>query len=200
MFTSQSEYRLLLRNDNADERLMGLGHELGLVGGDEHARWAEYRRRIDLETSRLDATRVSWGDVQATFPELDTSDRTGSIALLELLRRPEVGYAELAPLSAPALLEHPMARRLEIEVKYRGYIDRERGALQRREKMEARRIPESLWDTELRGVSTEGVQALRRVRPANVGQASRVRGVSPADVSVVLVRLEEHVRREQERV
>jgi tRNA uridine 5-carboxymethylaminomethyl modification enzyme len=177
VFTSQSEHRLLLRNDNADQRLMGYGAELGLVKPEEHAVWIEHRRQIAGERVRLAKTRGPGGDT-----------------LEEMLRRPEVTYADLASASQTPLLSDGLGRRVEIEVKYDGYIRREHAALERLRSAEDRSVPPELLETELRGISVEGRESLRRVRPRSVGQASRLRGMSPADVSVLLVRLEEMER------
>ncbi len=190
MFTSQSEYRLLLRNDNADERLMGLGARLGLVTAGERAGWLEKRRRIAGERERLRSSRVSMHRIGETLPSLEVPE-FGGMSLEDLLRRPQVTYPALAAVSEAPLLPVDLGRRLEIEVKYEGYIRRELDGIERRRDMEDRRIPEPFWQSELRGVSNQGREALLRVRPDNVGQASRVRGVSPADVGVILVRLKE---------
>ncbi len=190
MFTSQSEYRLLLRNDNADERLMGRGAELGLVPPGDAARWRENRARIAAERRRLQSERVSVRRIGEALPGLEVPE-FGGATLEELLRRPSVSYADLAPFGEAEPLPGELARRLEIEVKYEGYIRRELEALERQRAMEDRRLPAEFWSWNLRGISHEGREALLRVRPENVGQASRVRGVSPADVGVILVRLEE---------
>jgi tRNA uridine 5-carboxymethylaminomethyl modification enzyme len=184
VFTSQSEYRLLLRNDNADERLMPWGERLGLITREEAALWREHRRRIREERERLRRTRA----------RVPVASPGGVPTLEELLRRPEMNYDGLLAFLDGEALPPPLAFRLEVEVKYEGYVDRERAALDRLQKMEDRRIPALLWDTPLAGISREGTEALRRVRPLNVGQASRIRGVSPADVSVLLVRVEEQGR------
>ncbi len=190
MFTSQSEYRLLLRNDNADQRLMELGARLGLVTGAERAGWLEKRRRIAGERERLRTSRVSAHRIAEALPSLEMPE-FGGASLEDLLRRPEMDYPGLAVVSEAPLLPEDLGRRLEIEVKYEGYIRRELDGIDRRRDMEDRRIPEPFWQSELRGVSNQGREALLRVRPQNVGQASRVRGVSPADVGVILVRLRE---------
>jgi len=189
VFTSQSEYRLLLRNDNADERLMEYGASLGLVGPEERGLWVENRRLIAEERARMQKTRVSVSAAGCV-------DGEGSVTLEELLRRPEVSYGDLRG-RGDAALPADLGRRLEIEVKYEGYIAREMLALEKQQRMESRLIPGGVWTTELRGVSMEGQEALRRVKPANVGQASRVRGVSPADFGVLLVRLEEWLGRSE---
>jgi tRNA uridine 5-carboxymethylaminomethyl modification enzyme len=189
VFTSQSEYRLLLRNDNADERLMEYGASLGLVGPEERGLWVENRRLIAEERARMQKARVSVSAAGCV-------DGEGSVTLEELLRRPEVSYGDLRA-RGDAALPADLGRRLEIEVKYEGYIAREMLALEKQQRMESRLIPGGVWNTELRGVSMEGQEALRRVKPANVGQASRVRGVSPADFGVLLVRLEEWLGRSE---
>jgi tRNA uridine 5-carboxymethylaminomethyl modification enzyme len=194
VFTSQSEYRLLLRNDNADERLMGYGASLGLVTPLERALWVSNRRLIGEERARLQKTRVLVSVAGTRLPRPPFADGEGSVTLEELLRRPEVSYGDLRAVD-DAALPVELGRRLEIEVKYEGYIAREMIALEKQKRMESRIIPGGLWDTELRGISKEGQEALRRVKPANVGQASRVRGVSPADFGVLLVRLEEWLGR-----
>jgi tRNA uridine 5-carboxymethylaminomethyl modification enzyme len=177
VFTSQSEYRLLLRSDNADLRLMHHGRRFGLVVEREHSPWIEKRERVQAETRRLAGTRVS-----------------GGATLLEMLRRPEVAYTDLAALSPAPLLPEDLGRRVEIEIKYAGYIERELAALERKKSMEDHLLPDRLWDTPLAGISSEGKESLRRVRPRNVGQAARIQGLSPADLGVVLVRLEEFRR------
>ena len=194
VFTSQSEYRLLLRNDNADERLMGYGAFLGLVSPAERGLWVENRRLIAEERARLAKTRVMVSVAGERLPRAAIADGEGAVTLEELLRRPEVSYGDLGSVD-DAALPRELGRRLEIEVKYEGYIARELVALDKQKRMESRLIPGEVWDTELRGISKEGQEALRRVKPVNVGQASRVRGVSPADFGVLLVRLEEWLGR-----
>jgi tRNA uridine 5-carboxymethylaminomethyl modification enzyme len=195
VFTSQSEYRLLLRNDNADERLMEYGARLGLVAASDRDLWRAKRRTIQAERERLRGTRVSLAELAATVPGWSGTGEGGTATMEEALRRPEVGYDHLVRIEDPRrALEPDLAARVEIEVKYEGYIRRELAALERLRRMEEDFIPNHLWDSELRGLSHEGKEALRRVRPRSVGQAARVRGVSPADVSVLLVRLAESGR------
>jgi tRNA uridine 5-carboxymethylaminomethyl modification enzyme len=195
MFTSQSEYRLLLRSDNPDERLMGYGARVGLITPEQHAMWIGNRRRIADERGRLRRTRIPLAEASvATAVPGPDGNGGGTITLEELLRRPRVTYGQVRGLGDGKGLGPDLGLRVEIEVKYEGYIEREMAALERRKTMEARRIPGGLWQVPLRGVSREGEEALKRVQPGNVGQASRVRGVSPADVGVLLVRLEEFLR------
>ena len=200
MFTSQSEYRLLLRNDNADLRLMAYGARVGLISPQEHGLWVEKRKQIADERKRLQRHRVSMAKISSVVSVSGNQNPHGSIALLELLRRPEVNYAAVVALHEDSPLPSELGERLEIEVKYEGYIKRELAALKRQKKMEGQRIPRTIWNTSLNGISNEGSEALLKVKPENVGQASRIRGVSPADVSVLLVRLEEHQRKQSEPV
>ena len=196
MFTSQSEYRLLLRNDNVDERLMGYGAELGLITAAERELWTRRRGRIHRERDRLRRAQVSVHEISHVLPDLQVPE-FGGATLEALLRRPKVSYFDLAELSDEPLLPEDLGRRVEIEVKYEGYIKRELETLERQKAMEDRWIPAELWDGALRGVSNEGRDAMVKVRPENIGQAARIRGVSPADVAVLMVRLEEHTRRNE---
>lgn len=188
MFTSQSEYRLLLRNDNVDERLMGIGARLGLVSKADYQSWSSRRNAIQKHRGSLEQTRVSERELDTLSKDISVSG--GAASLADLLRRPEIKYDDLEPL-----IESPLnsddAKRVEIEIKYEGYIQRAKQDLQKQERMEDKLIPEAFWVGRLVGVSSEGNEALSRVKPRNLGQASRIRGVSPADVSVLMVRLEE---------
>ena len=197
MFTSQSEYRLLLRNDNADERLMGYGAMLGLITPEEHAVWREKRAQVRREKERLRRVHVSVRKIEDALPEVPVPE-FGGATLEALLKRPQVRYADLAPLSEAPLLPEDLGRRVEIEVKYEGYIRREMDALERQRSMDDREIPEAFWSTSLRGISNEGREAMLRVRPVSVGQAARINHVSPADVGVLMIRLREFEAREKE--
>lgn len=184
MFTSQAEYRLLLRSDNADVRLMDKGHRLGLVSNTARAAWRERRERIEREKGILRRCVVP-------------AEGGATVTLLDMLRRPEVGYSDLLPLRARltdgngALGAGSMeSELLEIDLKYEGYVDRQRKAVERLAAVEERAIPDGFLDGELPGVSREASESLRRVRPVSVGQAARIPGVSPADISVLLVLLE----------
>jgi tRNA uridine 5-carboxymethylaminomethyl modification enzyme len=184
MFTSQAEYRLLLRNDNADMRLMDYGARFGLVSESERASWRELRDAVAREKARLSRVVVS----ATPRPEGGPSS---TATLLELLRRPELDWARVtADHPAPAEVSPLVAELLEIEVKYSGYVERQRRQIEKFEALEATRIPPSLFDQPLQGVSREAVEKLRRVRPESVGQASRIPGVSPADTGVLLIHLE----------
>lgn len=201
MFTSQAEYRLLLRSDNADLRLMDYGHRFGLVSDGERDEWTQRRAGVAREKAVLGGCTVparQGGDLPGLGGKSEGS------TLLELLRRPEVSYLDLAPLrnmlAGPDVPGSPggeVTELLEIEVKYQGYVERQMKVVERLAGLEGRLIPEALYDADLGGLSREAVEKLRRIRPVSLGQASRVSGVSPADLSVLLVLLEKFRSQEQ---
>ena len=173
MFTSRAEYRLMLREDNADLRLTETGRKLGLVGDERWDAFRHKRDRISAETARLKSMYVS-----ANFRE--------KRSVYEMLRRPEVHYADIAP--AP-LADSQVAEQVEIQAKYEGYIERQRDEVARRAEFESRALPAELDYREVRGLSAEVQQKLNRHRPETVGQAARISGVTPAAISVLLVHL-----------
>ena len=192
MFTSRAEYRLQLREDNADLRLTETGRALGLVDEQRWARFAAKREAIEAETARLSALRLPPGsnaaaDLQATLGVELSRECTA----LELLRRPEVGYAQLAtvPGIGPAVPDPAVAEQVEIAVKYAGYMDRQRDEIARQRRSEELAIPADFDYAAVRGLSAEVAQKLQSVRPATVGQAGRIAGVTPAAVSLLLVHL-----------
>jgi tRNA uridine 5-carboxymethylaminomethyl modification enzyme len=198
VFTSQAEYRLVLRNDNADLRLMDHGVRFGLVTHEERKHWLDVRERIGAERGSLVRTVIpgSWtpqNGLQETFGSVGGSN------LEELLRRPEVSYRDVQAIRkelgaengglSPDSLEADL---LEIEVKYAGYVARSLRQIERLQAMEDHRIPESFWGSALPGVSREAAEKLRKTQPLSVGQAGRVAGVSPADLNVLLILMEKH--------
>ena len=200
MFTSRAEYRLQLREDNADARLTPVGRELGLVDEARWQRFSDKREAIEHETSRL---RALWAapnnalgrDVAAALG-IEVSRETNA---LDLLRRPELDYAKLAsvPMLGPAVADADVAEQVEIGVKYAGYLDRQREEIERARRHEDTTIPEAFDYADVRGLSAEILQKLERVRPQTVGQAQRIPGMTPAAISLLLVHL---VRRQRERV
>jgi len=173
MFTSRAEYRLMLREDNADLRLTEIGHGLGLIDGERWQAFSRKREAIIREQERLNSTFVSAGFRQKS-------------SQMELLRRPEVSYASLIGESQ---VDPEVAAQVEIQAKYQGYIERQRAEVARRRDHETLRLPLDLDYRELRGLSSEVQQKLNRHRPETIGQASRISGVTPAAISLLLVYL-----------
>jgi tRNA uridine 5-carboxymethylaminomethyl modification enzyme len=193
MFTSQAEYRLLLRHDNADERLMHHGHRLGLVAGEQLSRSQARLDRVRMETSRLENFLVSPQDANRLLAAVGAAPVTGPVSSEALLRRPEVTYRMLVGLGAAS--ESPEVGDLvEIRVKYAGYIRRQEKEIQRFRRLENLRIPDGLYAEELGSISREARERLLKVRPTSVGQASRLPGVSPGDLSALLIYLKGYER------
>jgi tRNA uridine 5-carboxymethylaminomethyl modification enzyme len=189
MMTSRSEYRLLLRQDNADRRLTPIGRRVGLIGDGRWERYLEKQEAIDREVARLRKTVLSpREEVNACLAANGSAPISSGARLADLLRRPELSYAALAPIDPdrPAL-PRAVAETAEIEIRYEGYIRRELDEVARFEKLESRRLPDDLDYRAVRGLRLEAAEKLARIRPLSIGQASRISGVSPADISVLLV-------------
>ncbi len=196
MMTSRSEYRLLLRQDNADERLMPIGRELGLV---DDAAWAKFCKNKELkerEIERLRATTLApSAELAEMFESKGTVPITTGCRLDELIRRPQLGYKDLAPFDAARPdLPDSVAEKVETEIKYEGYINRQLAQVEEMLRLEKQTIPENFDFDEVYGLRLEAVEKLKKVKPRNIGQASRISGVSPADVSVLVVHLEKKRR------
>ena len=196
MFTSRAEYRLLLREDNADARLMPVGRQLGLVPDHIYQRFAEKQRQVEVELERLGQERVRPDSrVQEVLRRCGTAPLRESAALAELLRRPELTYADIAQIAPPERpLRRDAAEHVEARVKYAGYIERQTTQVAKLQRLEAMAIPDDFdYATEAVNLSSEARQKLSDVRPRSLGQAQRISGVSPADVSALMVLL--HARR-----
>ncbi|HEY5594938.1 MAG TPA: FAD-dependent oxidoreductase, partial [Nitrospiria bacterium] len=189
MFTSRAEYRLLLRHDNADVRLMETGHQIGLVTEQRHRVFLRKREQIEDEIKRLKKTRVKAERLNeiGLLPSEETTDQT----LEQLLKRPELDYDMIEQLSCNGeVLSGEVKKRVEIEVKYEGYIQRQLKEVDRFKRMENRKIPPEFIYDRVRGLSNEVLEKLNDIRPVSVGQASRISGITPAAVSLLLVALE----------
>ena len=192
IMTSRSEYRLLLRQDNADLRLTRRGYEIGLVGEERLREVEEKYAAVDREIARLTHTGASPSPALSTFlAEKGTADVTDGCPLIALLRRPQIHYADLSPFDPqrPAL-SGDIAEQVEISVKYAGYIQRQQKQVEDFRKMEARRLPPDLDYHAIQGLRLEAREKLSAVRPADLGQASRISGVSPADLTALMIYLE----------
>ena len=193
MMTSRAEYRLLLRQDNADLRLRGIGHEIGLVSDEEYERLLTKRRQIEEEIRRLGKVNIGAGDeVQKFLEEHNSTLLKSGITLAELVKRPELNYGLLACLDPdrPELSED-VQEQVNIEIKYEGYIKRQMQQVAQFKKLEGKKLPEAFDYGQVKSLRREAVQKLNQVQPATMGQASRISGVSPADISVLLVHLEQ---------
>ena len=196
MMTSRSEYRLILRQDNADERLTPIGRKVGLIDDERFARFLAKQEAIENEIKRLKATTLPPSDrVNALLRAHGSTEITTGIKLAELLRRPELNYDILAAVddSRPEL---PRSVRIgaEVRVKYEGYIKRELAEVAKSRKIEEMKLPTDLDYSEIGGLRLEAAEKLSAIRPLSVGQASRISGVNPADISVLLIYLEQRRR------
>jgi tRNA uridine 5-carboxymethylaminomethyl modification enzyme len=193
MMTSRAEYRLLLRQDNADLRLRGIGHEIGLVDDETYEKLLEKERNIKAEIERLEKTTVGANPVTQEFLERHGSTilKTGA-TLAELIRRPELDYQMLAELDPkrPELSEDT-AEQVNINIKYEGYLKRQEQQVAQFKKLESKRLDPDFDYSTVNSLRKEAVQKLNLYKPVSIGQASRISGVSPADISVLLVHLEQ---------
>ena len=189
MMTSRAEYRLLLRQDNADLRLTEIGHEVGLISEERYQKFLRKKQNIAEELQRLNETVLGASEKICEYlNSIGTAIIHTGTSLGELLRRPEMTYDMLAPLDPDRKpLDADVIEQVEIEVKYEGYIERQRLQVEHFKKLERRVLPADLDYTAIPSLRLEARQKLQQLRPANVGQASRISGVSPADISVLLV-------------
>jgi tRNA uridine 5-carboxymethylaminomethyl modification enzyme len=198
MFTSRAEYRLLLRQDNADLRLSEHGRRVGLIDDDRWRRFETYRRLVESELARLRETSVRPSDLDsAYFAEHGLPPVSKRQTLSAILARPEVRYSHLAEMGlGDPKLDPRATEQVELCVKYEGYIRRQEEEVERFRRLEFERIPPDLDYRSLHGLTTEAAEKLSRIRPISLGQASRISGVNPADISVLMIHL--HARRQKQ--
>lgn len=196
MFTSRAEYRLLLRHDNADLRLMDLGHQIGLIPDRVYEKFQAKRSAIEREVQRLKDTRPKLTpEVRRLLEEFEIGPVAPTQSLAEILRRQDLTYGKISSVFGGSAIESPeIMDAVQLEVKYEGYIKRQQQQIQRSQKFEHRVIPGGFDYDGVTGFSTEVREKLKRVKPASVGQASRISGVTPAAISLLLVAIERHRR------
>jgi tRNA uridine 5-carboxymethylaminomethyl modification enzyme len=191
MFTSRAEYRLLLRHDNADLRLMEKGHDIGLLGDEVYARFIGKKTKIDEELERLRRVRIKPATINPALKDLGTSEISEDILLEQLLKRPEVAYSVIKRFSpADRELGEEVERQVEIQTKYEGYIRQQMETAERLSKIEGRKIPPDFDYRSLPGISREILCKLEEVRPESLGQAGRIQGMTPAALSLIMVAVE----------
>ncbi|HKA32712.1 MAG TPA: tRNA uridine-5-carboxymethylaminomethyl(34) synthesis enzyme MnmG, partial [Candidatus Binatia bacterium] len=190
MFTSRAEYRLLLREDNADLRLTEIGHKIGAVSGEAYARLERKRDGVAVLLRTLEHTTVNPEEIKGKIEAFGSAPVRGGTTLAQLLKRPEIGFAELREF-APNLEDIPLdiALQAEVETKYAGYIDRQLEAVKRAKNFESVGLPEDIDYAAVTGLSREAREKLARIRPRSLGQASRIAGITPAAISLLSIYL-----------
>ena len=199
MMTSRAEYRLLLRQDNADLRLTPIGHEVGLISEERYAKFEQKRENIEKEIERLKKLTVKPGkEVNEILKKAGTSELTTGTKMAELLKRTEINYNMLEKIDQgrPKLTKQEQEE-VEIQIKYEGYIKLQEAQVEKFRKLEAKLLDENLDYEKIKGISLEGRQKLNKFKPHSIGQASRISGVSPADISVLLVYLQQKNKSKQ---
>jgi tRNA uridine 5-carboxymethylaminomethyl modification enzyme len=190
IMTSRAEFRLFLRQDNADLRLTGKGYEIGLASEERYERYLKKQEETNGEIARLRNTKVRAEKANGMLASLGSSPVSGSVALAELLTRPEVDFDALEEVDDENPTISKAAReQAEIEIKYKGYIEKQWQQIEKFERLEQKRLPEDIEYEALEGLRLEARQKLAQIRPVSLGQAARISGVSPADVSVLMVHL-----------
>ena len=192
MMTSRSEYRLVLRQDNADLRLTPLGYEIGLINEERYAGFVEKTRLIDEEMQRVASLSIPLSDeLQKMLVQRGTAELKTGCKMIELLRRPQISYDDLAPfdINRPDL-PYEIFEQVEISIKYEGYIKKQEAQIKEMRRLEAKKIPDDIDYASLKGLRLEAVEKLSKIRPQNLGQAGRISGVNPADVTALNIILE----------
>ncbi|MFC4024186.1 tRNA uridine-5-carboxymethylaminomethyl(34) synthesis enzyme MnmG [Oceanobacillus longus] len=193
LLTSRAEYRLLLRHDNADMRLTELGHTLGIVSDDRYNKFVEKKRFVEEEKKRLSKITIKPTDeVNEIMVEAGASPLTEAVKAYDLLKRPELSYEIIdRMIESNTEINNEVKEQVGIQIKYEGYIKKAREQVERMLKMEDKKVPVDIDYDDIHGLATEAVEKLKKVRPLSVGQASRISGVNPADVSILLVYIQQ---------
>jgi len=197
MMTSRSEYRLVLRQDNADKRLTPMGRKIGLVTDERWERFLKKQEEIEKELERVQSITIPPSDkLNEILVSRETSPVTTGVKLSDLLKRPQISYADLKDIDITRPeLHRSVFEQVEIEVKYAGYIKKQMDRVEQMHRMQERELPSDIDYREITGLRLEAQEKLNKIRPRNIAQASRISGVSPADVSVLIIWLTRNNRR-----
>ena len=196
IMTSRAEYRLLLRQDNADLRLTERSYRIGLATKERFDKVENKKKSVEEERERLKNTKVSAAEINPLLEEWGTTKVEGSISLMELLKRPQVSYEGLAAVdNARPMLPQHIVDHLEVQIKYEGYIRKQLQQIEKFKRLEDKKLSEHIDYSQIEGLRIEAREKLEKFRPVSIGQASRISGVSPADINVLLIYLEKHRRR-----